>query len=706
MKKYAKVLLTSAVILASLAFSVLSCSALAKNAELYNPNFKESSSPAKTLAAVAEAQYGKLSADLGYNNNYGWSAYFIGDCARLAGIPNEIIPHNIRDWDDMYQTLTKKLGAKAVDKNNAQPGDLVFYLGISGKMWHCGIYVGDGIITEGWLRDYEKNTVGVWHREIGDMYLYRDYYFIRPDYASLSKKFSVSFDEESAGIKLEKITKKYGETVYLPDTVPSREGKYFAGWSKTPNGKIEYLPRAPYKKNESVLLYAIFKDSAPVRYDKPLTGGNAVFGIDEMMYPGDIGTQYHNAIAKSSVWSPASGQYERFFGIDMEETVYGGVECVKVSLIENFASGYFDFNYYQHNCGYYMPSLDCSKYKYLKIIYAYNNAASNVDYMKFWASKDVYPQNSPLKSAYKTFKINNGYGQWQSALIDISTLRFQDSKTWGESTVRQFRLHMFEGNQNPDAEFYIAGFAFFESEEEASKWNLTEGKFAASYREYTDHKLESGQYSEPLTGGIRLFGVKEMMYEGDKDTQFHNAFAKSDVKNPINGRYENYFGTKMEKKKYKSRDSVKVSLINSRTDGYLDFNYYQWDSKYYEPSLDGSKYKYLVINYCYPNKNYIPAAIKVWASKDVVPLGTNILKTGSVEQKIDAKSNKWGQVVIDLSDLKFTDGTTWSESTIRQWRLHFFEGNKSKNACVYISSLGFFESEKEALEWDGKTEAK
>ncbi|MBQ7821846.1 MAG: InlB B-repeat-containing protein [Clostridia bacterium] len=702
MKKYAKLIIIAILLCSALTVIQLECLALSENVKYYSTDFKKSSSHANTLASVAKAQVGKLTDDLGYQTAHTWNSYFIGDCARLAGIPNEIIPNNESSPAEMYRTLTKELGAKQIDSGSAEPGDLVFYLySNDGGYDHCGIYVGDGKIIEGWV--WNNGKVGVWSRE--NTNTYPNTCYIRPDYKSLSKNYRISFDEESSGLKLDKLTKKFGQSVSIPADIPTKDGKYFSGWSTKPNGKVEYIPKAEYKNNESVTLYAVFEDTEPVKYTSPLGGGNTYFGIDEMMYPGDHGTQFQNAIAKPGIWSPASGQYETFFGINMEESAYGNIKCVKVSLLDGYKTGYFDFNYYQHNCGYFMPSLDASQYKYLKIIYAYNNAASNVNYMKFWASKDVNA-GEPLMSAYKTFKISNGYGQWQSQVVKLDSMTFQDGTKWADNTVRQFRIQMFEGNTNPDAAFYVAGFAFFKTEEEANAWDLSNKTVGANYKEYTDYKLGYNQHSAPLTGGIRLFGVDEMMYEGDKDTQFHNAFAKSDIINPINGRYENYFGTKMEKATHLGRKSVKVSLINSRTDGYLDFNYYQWDSKYYEPSLDGSKYKYLVINYVYPKEDYVPEKLKIWASKDVVPLGTNILKTGSFEKEISIESGKWQKTVIDLSALEFSDGTKWDESTVRQWRLHFFEGNTDINANVYISSIGFFETEEEALEWNGDTDVK
>lgn len=209
-------------------------------------------------------------------------------------------------------------------------------------------------------------------------------------------------------------------------------------------------------------------------YDFPTPGGQNIFGIDEIMYPGHPGTKYHNAFIHPDVWNPIDGWYEHWTHAYFEEATYKGVDCVKVS-IDPVSPGIpiLDFNYYQWNATYYEPSLDATKYGWLKIEYAYSGGA-DMDYMKFHASKDVTPLGaSNLKSAFKTWDIANGNGEWQEAVVYLGDMIFEDGTSWDENTIRQFRLHLFEDlnvNQNPDACIYIAGFGFFETKEAAEAW--------------------------------------------------------------------------------------------------------------------------------------------------------------------------------------------------------------------------------------------
>ena len=416
------------------------------------------------------------------------------------------------------------------------------------------------------------------------------------------------------------------------------------------------------------------------------------------MYPGDPGTAFHNAVAKPDVYSPAVGGYESFFGVKTERAEYLGLDCVKVSLIDGYTQGYFDFNYYQYNCGYYEPSLDGNEGRWLKIKYSYNVPASSVNTLKVFASKDVYPQTETLQTGQKTMNIENKYGQWNEAVIYVGNINFADGTTWADSTIRQFRIHMFEGNKSTNAECYIAGFAFFDTKSEALAWSPNE---AAPGKIEADSPAE---YTQPTPGGRALFSVDEMMYTGDPGTQSHNAFAKPDVINPKTGKYETYFGIDMEKATYLGRECVKISLLDDYTQGYLDFNYYQWDADRYNPSLDGSKYKYLVVNYTYRKSEYAPKYLQFYASKDMVPLSVSNLKTATTNESLNYKHGEWNQAIFDLSDMRFTDGTKWTENTIRQWRIYPFIGNDDPDARMYISSIGFFETEEEAKSWDGSVE--
>ena len=214
-------------------------------------------------------------------------------------------------------------------------------------------------------------------------------------------------------------------------------------------------------------------------YDVPTPSGRNLFNADAIMYPGDEGTKYHGAFVQPTTWNPIDGCYEHWTHTFFEATNYKGVDCVKISIDpEDPGVPVLDFNYYQWNATYYMPSLDAAKYSWLKIKYAYGEG-TDMNYIKFHASKDVTPLGaSVLKSAYKTWDIVNGAGEWQETVVYLGDMIFEDGTLWGENSIRQYRFHMFEGLDaaaNPDACVYIAGYGFFETEEEAKAWDSITG---------------------------------------------------------------------------------------------------------------------------------------------------------------------------------------------------------------------------------------
>ncbi len=697
-----RVLTISASICVMLSLMLCHVHAAKANLQYYNTDFKTSNTAARKIVAAAKAQISKTSQSLRYNVD--WNSHFVADCARLVDIPEEIIPYKDTP-NDLFNALLKDHNAKEVSRESVQAGDIVFFSNYNGKMVSCGIMAGKNEVIKGNVTNPDiKNSIGgVWateHSDLSRKYSNNINYarFVRPNYLIMNQKFTVTFKADGASNIPKKISKKYGESPKIPDTVPVKENLYFLGWATTEGGEIKYLPGASYRENNNATLYAVWSDTNDTRLSAPSGGGNTVFTPEEIMYPGDPGTAFHNAIAKSDVWSPAIGGYETFFGVKTERAEYLGLDCVKVSLLEGFTQGYFDFNYYQYDCGYYRPSLEGSKAKWLKIKYSYNVVANSVRNLKVFASKDVYPQTEKLQTASSITRIKNNHAQWNEAVIYLGDVNFTDKTIWTENTIRQFRIHMFEGNKNENAECYIAGFGFFETEEEALAFD-----FNAKPEKGTQAYVPA-QYNKPTPGGKVLFSVEDMMYEGDPGTQFHNAFAKPDVINPNTGKYETFFGVDMEKTTYLGRKCIKVSLLDNYTQGFLDFNYYQWDADYYNPSLDARKYNYLVVNYSYQNSSYAPKYMQFYASKDVTPLRTNNLQTATKNEALNFKSGEWNQVIFDLSNIKFTDGTKWNNNTVRQWRIYPFVGNDNPNARIYISSIGFFETEEAAKSWDGSVE--
>ncbi len=233
-----------------------------------------------------------------------------------------------------------------------------------------------------------------------------------------------------------------------------------------------------------VLVLAMVLTSAAIAasaegYDAPTPGGRNLFNADAIMYPGDEGTKYHGAFVQPTTWNPVDSCYEHWTHVTFERTTYKGVDCVKIGIDpEDPGVPVMDFNYYQWNAAYYMPSLDASKYQWLKIKYAYGDN-TDMSYIKFHASKDVTPLGaSVLKSAYKTWDITNGAGEWQETVVYLGDMIFEDGTLWGENSIRQYRFQMFEGIDaaaNPDACVYMAGYGFFETEEEAKAWDCVTG---------------------------------------------------------------------------------------------------------------------------------------------------------------------------------------------------------------------------------------
>ncbi len=188
----------------------------------------------------------------------------------------------------------------------------------------------------------------------------------------------------------------------------------------------------------------------------------------------DEGTRFENGIVNGGIINPGLGKRSTYIGIKFDKTTYKNEECVKVELLDGHFTGYFDFNYYQWDAKAKKPALDASKYSYLKIRYSYPNEYENIYAMKFWASKET-ALGKTIGAGEKSFGIvNNGDG-WSEAVVRVDGLTFADGTLWLESTIRQFRIYMFEGNTNPDAVCYIAGMGFFETKEEAEAYDFKTG---------------------------------------------------------------------------------------------------------------------------------------------------------------------------------------------------------------------------------------
>lgn len=196
-----------------------------------------------------------------------------------------------------------------------------------------------------------------------------------------------------------------------------------------------------------------------------------IFNAERIMQFDD-GTRFENGFVNGGIINPGLGKYSTYQGIKFERTEHLGEDAIKVELLDGRYTGYFDFNYYQWDADAKKPALDASRYSYIKIRYAYGDGCENITTMKFLASKEIVLGRT-IGSAEKTFGIVRNDDVWSEAVVRIDGLVFGDGTLWLESTIRQYRVYMFEGNTNPNAVCYISGIGFFETKDEAVAYEFT-----------------------------------------------------------------------------------------------------------------------------------------------------------------------------------------------------------------------------------------
>ena len=466
----------------------------------------------------------------------------------------------------------------------------------------------------------------------------------------------------------------------------------------------------------------------------------------------DEGTRFENGIVNGGIINPGIGKYSTYAGIKFDKATHLGENAVKVELLEGKTTGFFDFNYYQWDATAKKPAIDGSRYSYMKIRFAYDNEDKGLSNMKFWASKET-KLGTTVGEAYKRFAIVNSEDGWSEAVVRIDSLTFGDGTSWSQSTVRQFRIYMFEGNTDPDAVCYVAGFGFFETEEEACGYDFKTGKQRpiVSYNANGGvgaPKMQAKEFDKPLKltenlpgrSGHRFLGwatspdgtVKylpgdyysendserlyaiwepdadtpvgdhifnaERIMQFDRGTHFRNGFVNGAVKSPFYGLYYIGQGVSFTEATYNGEPAVKVGLLDSYVEGYLDFNYYAYDeTEGYKPALDGGKYPYLKIKYAYVGVSDV-YYMSIFASKAMPDLGT--VSNGEKMFGIEHGAGEWREAVVDLRDFEFGDRTTWEDNIIRQFRVKMFLGNRNPGAVCYIAGIGFFETKEEAEAYD------
>lgn len=104
----------------------------------WSTNYTLTGDMAEDICRVAYAQLGKNGSTLAYT--YHWCAWFVSDCARLAGIPTSILANT----GYAYASNFGLSSSQEVSASNAQNGDIVVMCPGGG---HVGIYYNGKIIN-------------------------------------------------------------------------------------------------------------------------------------------------------------------------------------------------------------------------------------------------------------------------------------------------------------------------------------------------------------------------------------------------------------------------------------------------------------------------------------------------------------------------------------------------------------------------------
>ena len=77
-----------------------------------------------------------------------------------------------------------------------------------------------------------------------------------------SPQYTVQYDACGGSGAPASQLKEYGKTLTLSGQKPTRSGYTFAGWATTPGGNVAYNAGGSYTRDESVTLYAVWKQEA------------------------------------------------------------------------------------------------------------------------------------------------------------------------------------------------------------------------------------------------------------------------------------------------------------------------------------------------------------------------------------------------------------------------------------------------------------
>ncbi len=207
-----------------------------------------------------------------------------------------------------------------------------------------------------------------------------------------------------------------------------------------------------------------------MKSDKPITGGNTVFGQSEFMYPGEP--------TAAAVWSNAFANAD-WTGCRWTAETVNGVKAVRVVHVRDVINAYMDFNYYQWDNDNFYPSLDSSRYRFFKVVYMFNEAAARTAGKSvFWAAEDAPELGKKTIGGELYFQQSSPKAnEWITDIVDLSDLQLVvDGKLtlWKDVTIRQFRYYPFgyvSGRKiSGDAVVWVEYMAFFETREEAEAY--------------------------------------------------------------------------------------------------------------------------------------------------------------------------------------------------------------------------------------------
>ncbi|MBQ7331155.1 MAG: InlB B-repeat-containing protein [Oscillospiraceae bacterium] len=260
--------LGSALLTVWLLLGALSVTAYAGATETdsFLPGYTLTGDGAADMISIALAQEGRTGAEFGYDDQ--WCAYFISDCARIAGQTPAIPPHGTCTY--LYQRILNAGGT--ITTNDPKPGDICFINWKGGtRMSHVELVyrVEDGLIytvggNTGGGDTYQVRKVAL-HAPIDESCILT---IVRPDYGRTAAEneniqptqppqpeiYTVYYNSDGGTGLPENQKKTEDIPLKLSEKIPEKEGYRFLGW--TTRKGTWYNPGDFYDQNYNVNLYA------------------------------------------------------------------------------------------------------------------------------------------------------------------------------------------------------------------------------------------------------------------------------------------------------------------------------------------------------------------------------------------------------------------------------------------------------------------